>query len=105
LSRIVRYCLILGARSLLESLSSFASDLERPVSNAGIQLIIDTHTHIIRNRRGNPDRTAVAALSAMDENRVMMTILLPPPFPQGHRGAYGWRVLAPLVYRLEGKAK
>ncbi len=101
LSRIVRYCSIVGASallvSLLVSLWSFASDTARPASDTDVPHIIDTHAHVIRNRRGNPDRTAAAALSAMDENRVATTILLPPPFPQGHRGAYDWRVLAPLV--------
>ncbi len=34
----------------------------------------------------------------MDKYRVAMTILLPPPFPEGHPGIYGRRELAPLVH-------
>ncbi len=90
MSRIVRSCLIFIASSLLVALSSFAAEVEK-------QLIIDTHAHIVRNVRGNLDRTASTAMSAMDENGVTLTILLPPPFPDVHKGKYGRRELAPLT--------
>lgn len=59
--------------------------------------IVDTHAHIIRNRRGNASRVATYALGVMDTQGVELTILLPPPFPEGHRGLYGRRDLIPLV--------
>lgn len=97
MSRIVRCCLIFTASSLFVALSSFAADVVERTVQAETQLIIDTHAHIVRSVRGNPGRMASAALSAMDENRVTLTILLPPPFPDFHKGKYGRREIAPLV--------
>jgi predicted TIM-barrel fold metal-dependent hydrolase len=59
--------------------------------------IVDTHAHIIRSRRGNASQAATHALEVMDAQGVELTILSPPPFPEGHRGLYGRRELIPLV--------
>lgn len=97
MNRIARRCLIFTASSLLVALPSFATEAEQRTVQAETQLIIDTHAHIARNGRGNLSKMASAALNAMDENRVTLTILLPPPFPDGHKGKYGHHEISPLV--------
>lgn len=49
--------------------------------------ILDTHAHIIRSSRSSP--APEAAIRTMDALGVERAILLPPPFPPGHRGRYG----------------
>jgi hypothetical protein len=71
-----------------------AEEQDRPGGGA---VIIDTHAHLLRNRRGNAHATAVQALRAMDEIRVDQAILLPPPFAPGHPGTYGYRELESAV--------
>ena len=55
-------------------------------AGAGIDMI-DVHVHPVRNARKSPD--AAAILRTMDAFRVRTSILLPPPFPPGHRTTYG----------------
>jgi predicted TIM-barrel fold metal-dependent hydrolase len=57
--------------------------------------LVDTHVHAMRS--GRRDAAPSAILRTMDEFRVGLSILLPPPFPDGHPGAYGRRELAPLA--------
>lgn len=60
--------------------------------------IIDTHTHIIRGyRRRDPSPTGAQALRAMDNHRITMAILLPPPFPSNQPGIYGLREIEPIA--------
>jgi predicted TIM-barrel fold metal-dependent hydrolase len=65
--------------------------------------MIDTHAHIARNSRHNPAAAAAKALRLMDEHRVEKTILLPPPYPPGHPGAYDREALERVV--REGKGR
>lgn len=68
------------------------------VKNDGTIAIIDTHTHIIRGyRRRDPSPTGAQALRAMDNYRIAMAILLPPPFPANHAGIYGLREIEPIA--------
>jgi len=61
-------------------------------------VILDTHTHIIRGyRRRDPSPTSTQALRAMDNYRIAMAILLPPPFPPNHPGMYGLREIGPVA--------
>lgn len=70
----------------------------------GAVVMIDTHAHIIRSyRRTRPGAMVSQALRAMDDLRVEMTILLPPPFPSGHPGIYGRRELGPVVRANPGR--
>jgi predicted TIM-barrel fold metal-dependent hydrolase len=81
----------------------FAADLSDARTEPVIS-IIDTHAHIIRNaRRENVGGTAIQAFRAMDQYRVEMTILLPPPFPPAHPGTYGRRELGPLARQNSGR--
>lgn len=66
-------------------------------------VIIDTHAHLIRNRRGDATSTASQALRAMDEFKVETTILLPPPFSSNHRGTYGRRELESVIREHPGR--
>jgi hypothetical protein len=88
---------LLLAGCLLRWSSPLAAD-STDVKTGAAPVIIDTHAHIVRSpRRANPAATVGQALRAMDEHRVEMTILLPPPFPPGHRGAYGRHDLEPIA--------
>lgn len=53
--------------------------------------LIDVHVHPVRNARKSPD--VAAMLRTMDAFRVRTSILLPPPYPAGHRNTYGRREL------------
>jgi predicted TIM-barrel fold metal-dependent hydrolase len=81
------------------SLSSalFASETSEVKSDGAIA-IIDTHAHIIRGggRGRNRSPTGAQALRAMDNYRIAMTILLPPPAPPNHSGI-GLQELEPIV--------
>ncbi len=63
-------------------------------AEAGIALI-DTHVHAMRS--GRKVAGVSAMLRTMDEFRVELAILLPPPFPPGHPGAYGRNELEPIA--------
>lgn len=77
--------------------SLFAADAAQ-LKNEGTIAIIDTHTHIIRGyRRRDPYPTGAPALRAMDNHRIAMAILLPPPFPPNQPGIYGRREIEPLA--------
>src|SRR5215470_3943723 len=92
----------LAVAGLCAALPGSAADtLETPPSKA--VTIIDTHAHIMRNVRGNAVTTAAQALRVMDDLSVTKTILLPPPFPPGHPGAYGRRELEPVVRKNPGR--
>jgi predicted TIM-barrel fold metal-dependent hydrolase len=65
--------------------------------------IIDTHAHIMRNRRADPGRIAPGAIATMDAQNVELTILSPPPFPEGHRGLYGRSRLIPVVEKYPSR--
>ena len=75
----------------------FAADAAE-VKNGGTIAINDTHTHIIRGyRRRGPSPTGAQALRAMDNYRIAMAILLPPPFPPNHPGIYGLPEIEPIA--------
>jgi hypothetical protein len=60
--------------------------------------IVDTHAHPARGvHRTGMGVSAGALLRTMDEFAVATTVLLPPPFPEGHRGAYGLREIQQIV--------
>ena len=85
--------------------SLFAAEVTETKSG-GTVAIIDTHAHISRGyRRGRalPGAAVPQALRAMDDLRVEMTILLPPPFPPGHPGIYGLRELEPVARANPGR--
>ncbi len=90
------WALLLGLASLCAPVSTSVADTQD--STVGEPLVIvDTHAHLMRNRRGNPAALAAHALRAMDEFKVEKTIVLPPPFPPDHRGTYGLPELGPVV--------
>lgn len=94
--------LLLAVGSVYLAVTAFAADMQDTTVGSAV-VIIDTHAHIIRSQRENPMAAARQALRAMDEFRVEKTILLPPPFPPGHRGTYGHRELAPVVRDNPGR--
>ena len=97
------YMLAIGALSVMSSLFAAEVTETRP---GGAVAIIDTHAHIsrgIRRGRATPGAAVSTALRAMDEFRVEMTILLPPPFPPGHPGTYGLQELAPVARENPGR--
>ncbi|MCC7016190.1 MAG: amidohydrolase family protein [Rhodospirillales bacterium] len=67
-----------------------------PAARAGDgAALIDTHVHAMRSARRSANVPAM--LRTMDSYRVELSILLPPPFPPGHPGAYGLRELEPIA--------
>lgn len=87
----------LAAMILLLSSVLFAAEVTESRSDGAIE-IIDTHAHIIRGYRGRgPPPIGAPALRAMDSQEVAMGILLPPPFPPNHPGAYGLAEIEPIV--------
>ena len=84
--------------SIILFLNSWVAAEAAEVKNGGVIAIIDTHTHIIRGyRKRGPSPTGAQALRAMDNYRIAMSILLPPPFPPNHPGIYGFREIEPVV--------
>ncbi|MBM3581776.1 MAG: hypothetical protein FJX37_07410 [Alphaproteobacteria bacterium] len=71
-----------------------AADARPANARAGVALI-DVHVHPMRSGRRGANVSAM--LRAMDEFQVELSILLPPPFPPGHRGAYGRSELEPIA--------
>ena len=88
--------LMLALASVCAFVSVFVADAQ-DTPPSGPVVIIDTHAHLIRNRRGNASATAAQALPLMEAYKVERMIVLPPPFPPGHRGAYGREELAPVA--------
>src|SRR2546425_13201292 len=86
---------VLALASVCVIAAAFVADAQDTSTTGGPVLIIDPHAPLIRNRRGNASATAAQALRLMDEHKIEKTIVLPPPFPPGHRGTYGREVLAP----------
>jgi predicted TIM-barrel fold metal-dependent hydrolase len=89
-----------GGRNTANAINEFPAYGEEPVpmkATVTAVSIIDTHAHIMRNRRANAGRIAPGAIAIMNAQNVELTILSPPPFPEGHRGLYGRRELIPLV--------
>ena len=94
--------LLLALATLYAAATASAADVQdTAVSSSAV--IIDTHAHLIRNRRGDPPSTASRALRAMDEFKVEKTILLPPPFSPNHKGTYGRRELEPVIRDHPGR--
>ena len=94
---------LLAVFALLVAALPFAARVEK--SGAGtVVSIIDTHAHIFRGygKRGSSPN-AFRALAAMDSLGVEMTILLPPPFPEGHPGLYGRPELEQVVRQNPGR--
>ena len=89
------YELLFFVASLSAAAPAFAANAQEAVAGSAIA-IIDTHTHIIRNRKESA-AAASHALRTMAEFNVEKTILLPPPFPAGHPATYGRQELEPLV--------
>jgi len=74
------------------------------VPGDGRVAIIDTHAHPMRGlRRGTGVVSASGLLRLMDEFAVEQTILLPPPFPEGHPGIYGRREIESLLRDGRGR--
>ena len=97
-----RWCL-LAVFALLATALPFATRVEKSSAGAALS-IIDTHAHIFRGygKRGSSPN-AFRALAAMDSLGVEMTILLPPPFPEGHPGLYGRPELEAVVRQYPGR--
>jgi len=83
------------------SSSLFAAETTETKNDRTIP-IIDTHAHIIRGHgRRAAFPTGAQALQAMDDHRVETVILLPPPFPPNHPGAYGLRQIEAVAARIQ----
>lgn len=94
--------LLLAVGSLYIAATAFADDIQGATLGSAA-VIIDTHAHIIRGQRVSTAATVPQALRAMDELKVEKTILLPPPFPPGHRETYGREELGPVVRDNPGR--
>jgi predicted TIM-barrel fold metal-dependent hydrolase len=87
--------LLLAVGSLSVGATVFAADIQgTTVGSAAV--IIDTHAHIVRRRRGNPAANTSQALGVMNEFKVERTILLPPPFSPSNP-SYGRQELESVV--------
>ena len=78
-----------------------------PVTDVQADTLIsftDAHTHIARNAgRKGLEGAVPAALRLMDQLKVTLAILAPPPFPPDRAGAYGARQLSALVHKYPGR--
>lgn len=97
-----RWGIIVGIACACAAAPVCAAD-ERGTSRSGAAAIVDTHAHLVRNRRTSPSAAAAQALRTMDELGVALTVLLPPPFPPNHPGTYGRVDLAGVVQAHPGR--
>ena len=81
------------------SLGSFNLAAQSTEGNAQSAItIVDTHTHLVRNaRKERPAVLVSRALRAMDDYKIELAIILPPPFPPNHAGTYGRGELRPVA--------
>jgi len=53
--------------------------------------VIDVHNHLVGQNKQDFKRSIQTALTRMDKIGVKKMLILPPPFPPGHRGLYTYR--------------